>query len=114
MGTLLMSFLPLPLPFPTSPVSSISLLSRTWYIQPNKSIYLFLLVCLRLITWDLMRGLTMEKTDSTSLNTHYLPVVLYLGVGFGDTFHTRVETSVAVLMWVLSRQPCLESQMQLP
>lgn len=56
----------------------------------------------------------MEKTDSTSLNTHYLPVVLYLGVGFGDMSHTHVDTSVAGLMWVLFRQPCLESRMQLP
>lgn len=70
-------------------------------------------VCMRLFIVDhlgmgsLSRGLSLEKTESLSLSSYYLPVVLHLGVGTCKIFliHINMSTGI-VIVTVLFRKPC--------
>lgn len=70
-------------------------------------------VCMRVFIVDhlgmgsLSRGLSLEKTESLSLSSYYLPVVLHLGVGTCKIFliHINMSTGI-VIVTVLFRKPC--------
>lgn len=70
-------------------------------------------VCMRVFIVDhlgmgsLSRGLSLENTESLSLSSYYLPVVLHLGVGTCKIFliHINMSTGI-VIVTVLFRKPC--------